>query len=115
MQRIRIAISPRPQAGSSAGTVLRRFDESCSPPGASGDSAAQPLELAAAIDRAFRATGHSALRDLSIQVVEGLVILQGRVPTYYLKQKAQSEALQVLGVSAVRNELDVVDSTRAAS
>lgn len=94
---------------------MRRFDDPCSRSGTIGESAAHPVELAAAIDQAFHATGYSALRDLSIQVEGGLVTLRGTVPSYYMKQKAQSEALQVPGVSAVRNEMDVVASTRGAS
>ena len=36
-----------------------------------------------------------------------LVILSGRVPTYYLKQVAQGTALNVPGARHLRNDLDV--------
>jgi osmotically-inducible protein OsmY len=71
---------------------------------------AQYLEdfcLAERIERALCASGYGPLRDLGVAVHARLVILRGRVPTYYLKQLAQATALAVPGTYQVRNDLDV--------
>jgi osmotically-inducible protein OsmY len=63
--------------------------------------------LAECVERALRATGYGPLRDLRVTARERLIILAGRVPSYYLKQVAQAAALVVPGVHQVRNDLDV--------
>ncbi len=63
--------------------------------------------LAERVARTLRATGYGPLRDLEVTVHERLVILGGRVPSYYLKQIAQATALAVPGVEQVRNDLEV--------
>lgn len=53
-------------------------------------------------------SGHLRLRNIRVEEDdEGRVILSGRVPTYYLKQVAQSIAVAVEGVGAICNELTV--------
>jgi osmotically-inducible protein OsmY len=70
--------------------------------------------LGGQIDQALRATGHLSLRRLEIIAAEGLVVLRGRLPSYYLKQVAQTAVRAVPGVGAVHDELDIVSprSTR---
>jgi osmotically-inducible protein OsmY len=63
--------------------------------------------LAERVERALRATGYGPLRDIQVAVQPRLVILGGRVPSYHLKQVAQTTALTVLGAHQVRNDLDV--------
>jgi osmotically-inducible protein OsmY len=62
----------------------------------------------------LRATGYFKLRDLSVIATDGCVILRGHVPSYYLKQVAQSAVRELSGVIEVRNELVVLayDPTR---
>ncbi len=67
----------------------------------------EDLDLAERVGRALRATGYGPLRDLEVTVRTGLVILEGRAPSYYLKQVAQATALTVPGVDRVRNDLEV--------
>jgi osmotically-inducible protein OsmY len=67
----------------------------------------EDLCLAERVERALRATGYGPLRGIEVTVGECLVILGGRVPSYYLKQVAQSTALAVPGARQVRNDLDV--------
>ena len=67
----------------------------------------EDLCLAQRVERALRATGYGPLRDIGVTVHERLVILSGRVPSYHLKQIAQTTALTVPGAHHVRNELDV--------
>ena len=67
----------------------------------------EDLCLAERVERALRATGYGPLRGIEVTVHARLVILDGRVPSYYLKQVAQTSALAVPGVRRVRNDLDV--------
>jgi osmotically-inducible protein OsmY len=67
----------------------------------------EDLGLAERIERALRATGYGSLRGLEVTVRAGYVTLGGRVPSYYLKQVAQTAALTVPGTCNVRNDLDV--------
>jgi osmotically-inducible protein OsmY len=67
----------------------------------------EDLRLAERIERALRASGYGQLRGVGVTVHARLVILAGRVPSYYLKQVAQTAALAVPGVHQVRNDLDV--------
>jgi osmotically-inducible protein OsmY len=67
----------------------------------------EDLSLAERVDRALRATGYGSLRGVEVTVHGRYVILGGRVPSYYLKQVAQTTALTVPGARHVRNDLDV--------
>jgi osmotically-inducible protein OsmY len=67
----------------------------------------EDLCLAEHVERALRATGYGPLRGIEVTVHARLVILGGRVPSYYLKQVAQTTALAVPGAHQVRNDLDV--------
>lgn len=40
----------------------------------------------------------------------GVLRLQGRVPTYYLKQLLQTRLMDIDGVAAIENDVDVVSS-----
>lgn len=66
------------------------------------------LHMAEHIERALRATGHGSLRTVEVAVRDRVVILSGRVPSYYLKQIAQATVLTVPGTHQVHNDLDVV-------
>jgi osmotically-inducible protein OsmY len=46
--------------------------------------------------------------NVAVAVEEGNVYLRGRVPSYFLKQKAQETVLAVAGIKRVSNELDVI-------
>ena len=72
---------------------------------------AQSLEdhrLAELIENALRATGYGALHTVRISVSAGVVIVRGRVSSYYLKQVVQATALAVPGARQICNGLDVV-------
>ena len=56
---------------------------------------------------ALRATGYGPLRVIEVTVHARVVILEGRAPSYYLKQVAQATALAVAGARQARNDLDV--------
>jgi osmotically-inducible protein OsmY len=67
----------------------------------------EDLCLAQCVERALRATGYGPLRRIEVTVRARLVILGGCVPSYYLKQLAQTIALAAQGARQVRNDLDV--------
>lgn len=76
-----------------------------------GGHALQPfvdVRLAFCIKRALRETGYLPLRAVEVRVSEGAVVLSGRVPSYYLKQLAQSITMSFDEVCDIRNDLDVV-------
>jgi len=64
--------------------------------------------LAERVERALCATGYGPLRTVRVSVNAGVVILEGRVSSYYLKQVAQATALTVPGTQRIRNDLDVI-------
>jgi BON domain len=68
----------------------------------------EDLRLAERVERALSETGHGALRTVSVSVNAGIVILGGRVASYYLKQVAQTAVLAVPGAHQIRNSVDVV-------
>jgi osmotically-inducible protein OsmY len=55
----------------------------------------------------LRRSGYLALRDLRCEVASGVLHLRGRVPSYYLKQMAQSIVDEVDGVVQVFNFVEV--------
>ncbi|MGE5192767.1 MAG: BON domain-containing protein, partial [Deltaproteobacteria bacterium] len=70
--------------------------------------------LAAHVERALHASGYQSLRAVVVSVNARVAVLLGRVPSYFLKQMAQSTALAVPGVHQIDNGLDVVPPKRHA-
>jgi osmotically-inducible protein OsmY len=68
----------------------------------------EDIHLAERVECALRRAGYGAFWNIDVTVHMPLVILRGRVPTYYLKQVAQATALSVPGVDQVGNDLEVV-------
>lgn len=66
--------------------------------------------LAMEIRQALHGTGYPALRDIEVEIVTGVVVLWGRVSSYYQKQLAQSVAQRVAASCRVANGLDVTCS-----
>jgi osmotically-inducible protein OsmY len=90
----------------------------CGPHGDEEARAGQPAALEAAqlpmdhglaerVGRVLNATGYSPLRAIEVSIHSQLVILRGRVPSYYMKQLAQAAVLDVPGVRALRNDVQV--------
>jgi osmotically-inducible protein OsmY len=79
-----------------------------------GQPSASPVEqglvdlcLAERVKRALRAAGYPPLRAVEACACGPLVVLRGRVASYYLKQVAQATALGVPGVGQLRNDVEV--------
>jgi osmotically-inducible protein OsmY len=67
----------------------------------------EDLQLTERVERALRSTGYGPLRDVEISVNAGVVLLLGRVPSYFLKQIAQAAALAVPEAHQIHNGLEV--------
>ncbi|MBI3860575.1 MAG: BON domain-containing protein [Planctomycetia bacterium] len=62
------------------------------------------------VRRALQATGYLPLRNLEIEFRGSFIWLRGVVPSYHLKQMAQSTVQKVAGVERVVNAAQVVVS-----
>ena len=62
------------------------------------------------IRRRLCSSGHHALRSIECEYWEGEAVLRGRVPTYYMKQIAQSILLADPVVETVINLIEVADT-----
>ena len=62
------------------------------------------------IEHCLRTNSYSALRTVSCECVNGVVVLRGCLPTYYLKQVAQEAVtqLELEGVVWIDNQIEVV-------
>jgi osmotically-inducible protein OsmY len=60
----------------------------------------------------LRSSGYLALRDVDCMARDDEVYLQGRLPSYFLKQLAQEIASGVEGVRRVVNRIDVLRPVR---
>lgn len=60
------------------------------------------------VKQALARSGYAPLQRVRVEVHEGLVVLRGRLSSYYHKQRAQEAAKRVPGVEALNNEI-VVD------
>ncbi|MFH1267255.1 MAG: hypothetical protein ABIK89_16125 [Planctomycetota bacterium] len=69
------------------------------------DAASQRIVVE--IRRRLCSTGHHVLRLIEPEVCDGAVVLRGRVPTYYLKQLAQSVLLTDRLVETIVNLIEV--------
>lgn len=66
-------------------------------------------QLIARIRRVLRSTGYDALSHIRVAVEQNVVRLEGQVPTYFLKQVAQTQVLSINEVRSVINNLVVED------
>jgi osmotically-inducible protein OsmY len=64
-------------------------------------------EIAEIAQTALRRSAYVELRDVSCEFSGGILTLQGRVPTYHLKQLAQASVAEVPGVVEVHNRVEV--------
>jgi len=66
--------------------------------------------LSRIVERAFAANGYMPLDVIEVNVHEGFVTLKGRVPSYYLKQMAQTAIIGHDGIERIQNEIEVVST-----
>jgi len=67
--------------------------------------------IAKTAERRLRESGYFCLRHVSCHYHEGVLALRGRLPSFYLKQVAQTVVRHVEGVIEILNQVEVVDSS----
>lgn len=67
-----------------------------------------PAEIA---ESHLRSNSYLALKNISCEFRQGVLILKGNLPTYYLKQVAQAVVAPTAGVERIVNEIEVVAPT----
>jgi len=68
-----------------------------------------PSDLA---ESRLRGNSYLALKSISCDYQEGILVLRGQVPTYYLKQVATAVVAGLPGVQRIVNQIDVVSAVR---
>jgi osmotically-inducible protein OsmY len=66
-------------------------------------------ELLEAIELALRQTGYLELRDVEVTLDGHDVVLRGRVPTYFMKQKAEFVVRSIAGIATLKGEIEVIE------
>jgi hypothetical protein len=57
----------------------------------------------------LQSSGYAALRNLRLEVTDAVVVIHGVLPTYYLKQMAQTILQRLDGIHRVTNLAEVRD------
>lgn len=64
-------------------------------------------EVVRVAESRLRNHSYRRLRDVSCECARGVLVLRGRMPTYYLKQIAQAAVAGIDGVRLIQNRIDV--------
>lgn len=67
----------------------------------------RPTIGAASLQKQFRCSPYWSVRQLICVLDRGCVIVRGTLPSFYLKQVAQSIAMKELGNDCLRSDIDV--------
>jgi osmotically-inducible protein OsmY len=59
-------------------------------------------------ERCLRSNSYLALKNISCDWLDGVLVLRGCLPTYYLKQIAQEAVAPLEGVERIDNQIQVV-------
>jgi hypothetical protein len=60
-----------------------------------------------ALQRQFHTSPYWSIRQLVCEIDRERIVLRGTVPTYYLKQVAQSLALKAIGIERLHSDIEV--------
>jgi hypothetical protein len=60
----------------------------------------------------LRSNSYLALKNVTCDYHEGVLTLRGCLPSYYLKQVAQTAVARVAGVERIVNEIEVISAVR---
>ena len=71
------------------------------------DTPVRSLKMAEAASERLRSSPYRALRAISCECDQSVLLLRGRLPSFYHKQLAQEAVAGVRGVSQVINEIEV--------
>src|SRR5947209_8792782 len=76
---------------------------------------AQLQQVREGAERQLRGTSYLALKNVTCEIREGALVLGGCLPSYFLKQMAQTTVARVEGVRRIVNEIQVVAPSLALS
>ncbi len=62
-------------------------------------------------ERGLRRNPYLALKNISCDVLDGVLVLRGCLPSYYLKQIAQEVVAHLEGVARIDNRIEVMAGT----
>lgn len=65
-------------------------------------------DFAAAVQQRFAASSHFELRSVTCEQRVGVLVLRGRVSSYYQKQLAQEVVRQIAGLLTIQNAVEVI-------
>ncbi len=65
----------------------------------------------AKVAETLKTSGYAALRDVVVEYRKGVLVLRGTVPSFYMKQVAQTVTARVWGVEVLDNRLSVEGAT----
>ncbi len=74
-----------------------------------------PQDLSEAAENRLRGNPYLALKNISCECRAGVLTLRGCLPSYYLKQIAQSAVAHLKGVHGINNEIEVVGQHSVAT
>lgn len=69
-----------------------------------------PIPRKELAEQCLRHNSYLALKNLSCDDHDGVVVLRGCLPSYYLKQVAQEVVAHLEGVERIDNQIEVVTS-----
>jgi osmotically-inducible protein OsmY len=75
-------------------------------------TAARSVKVLSMVRDALERSPYRSLRGVSCEFSEGLLLLRGRLGSYYHKQLAQEAVADVEGVLEVVNKIEVVETCR---
>jgi hypothetical protein len=70
----------------------------------------QEYDAASRVAARFRRSGFPLLRAIKCELRDGVLVLSGAVPTYHLKQVAQSLALHTAGIRQIEDRVIVTSA-----
>lgn len=62
-------------------------------------------------ERSLRCNAYLALKNVSCEYHDGTLTLRGCLPTYYLKQMAQTAVSRIEGIGRIVNKIEVVSAS----
>ncbi len=83
----------------------------CEKPGTSFLDAQANSPVAMAALRSLEASSYKLLKQIKCEEREGALLLRGTVPSYFLKQMAQTVVQGVPGVLEISNRIDVTSTS----
>jgi osmotically-inducible protein OsmY len=73
---------------------------------------ASPSHIREGAESRLRSNGYLAMKNVSCDYENGILTLRGCVPSYFLKQMAQTAVARMPGVERVINDIVVISSPR---